>query len=73
MARRLQQSLIRKHSIEIGGVDTSISLEPTFWYELTGIARRNGRTIGQQLAIIGKGQKNRASAVRLAVLALYKR
>jgi predicted DNA-binding ribbon-helix-helix protein len=59
-----------KHSVTIAGHRTSISLEPEFWTSLRGIAARNGRSLGAEIAAIdaARGTRNLSSAIRVAIL-----
>ena len=59
-----------KHSVTIAGHRTSISLEPEFWRALREIAKRNGRSLGAEIATIDaeRGTRNLSSAIRVYVL-----
>jgi predicted DNA-binding ribbon-helix-helix protein len=73
MRRALAPSAIRKHSIEIGGCETSISLEPPFWDGLRRLAQQRGVTLSDLVHAIDQQRttNNLASAVRCAVLEFY--
>ena len=64
---------MKSHSIVIGGLKTSVSLEDPFWNGLREIANRRHQTSAQLVAII-KGDRQHgtlASAIRLFVLGFY--
>ena len=65
---------LRKHSVEIAGHRTSITLEDDFWTGLREIAAARGKTLRALVAEIDakRGDNNLSSAVRLTVLAHYR-
>ena len=68
------ESLVVKHSIDIAGRKTSISLEDVFWNSLREIAHRRKETLSQLIASIDANRKaaNLSSAVRVFVLDFYR-
>ena len=68
------ESLIVKHSIDIAGRKTSISLEDVFWNSLREIAHRRKETLSQLVASIDANRKaaNLSSAIRVFVLDFYR-
>ncbi len=70
--RTWSHSLVRKRSVVVGGMKTSISVEDLFWSELRRSAAAKGRRLNDLLAEIeaamAPGQINLSSAVRLYVL-----
>ncbi len=66
---------IVKRSIEIAGHRTSISLENAFWAALKDIAEAEDRTLRALVAEIDatRGETNLSSAIRLRVLAHYRK
>jgi predicted DNA-binding ribbon-helix-helix protein len=65
---------VHKHSIEIAGHRTSITLEAEFWAALREIAEERRMTLRALVAEIdeGRGEHNLSSAIRLRVLAHYR-
>jgi predicted DNA-binding ribbon-helix-helix protein len=65
---------IVKHSVIIGGRQTSVSLEDAFWKALCQIARRWHVTPPELIREINahRKQDNLSSAIRLFVLEVYK-
>lgn len=65
----------RKRSLTIAGHRTSVSLEEPFWDALKEIAATQGLTVAALIATIDSGREavNLSSALRLHVLAHYKR
>ncbi len=64
--------MITKHSLNLRGHQTSVSLEPEFWEELLRIAAREGVSINFLASQIDEARDentNLASAMRLYVLA----
>lgn len=60
---------IRKHSVNIAGHETSVSLENAFWDGLTNIASQRNLSINDIVAKIDNGRRgNLSSAIRLYVL-----
>jgi predicted DNA-binding ribbon-helix-helix protein len=68
--RRLAVSRVRKRSIRIGGNNTSIGLEDTFWQALREIAVVRNLSIPALVTAIDKDREhtNLASTIRLFVL-----
>ena len=68
------ESLVVKHSIDIAGRKTSISLEDVFWNSLREIAHRRKETLSQLIASIDANRKaaNLSSAIRVFVLDFYR-
>ena len=69
------KSSVKKHSIVLGSLKTSISLEDEFWGSLKDIARRQGKTLTDLLVKINadRDYANLSSAIRLFVLQHYRR
>ena len=67
-------STIVKHTIEVAGRKTSLSLEDAFWQSLKNIARNRRTTLRDLVAKIysDRTHGNLSSAVRLFVLNHYK-
>ena len=67
----LAHSPVIKHSIEIAGRETSISLEDPFWQKLKDIAVCRGMTVRELVAEIDRERTrpNLSSRLRLFVLA----
>ena len=63
-------SAIRKRSVTIGGVATSIAMEDAFWHELRRMADARNQTIAKLVTEIKKlnGKVELSSAVRVFVL-----
>lgn len=63
-----------KHSVEIAGHRTSISLEEPFWTALKDIAAERAVTVRALVAEIdaARGSSNLSSAIRLFVLRRYR-
>jgi predicted DNA-binding ribbon-helix-helix protein len=61
---------IVKHSLNVAGHRTSISLERVFWEELRKIAAARGQSLANLVAAIGAGRggANLSSAIRVFVL-----
>ena len=64
----------RKHSLNIAGHRTSISLEDAFWSALRDIAREEQRPVGDIVAEIdgARGASGLSSAIRVFVLSRYR-
>lgn len=63
--------MIEKHSLNLRGHQTSVSLEPEFWQEFLRIADERNMTINQLASQIDESrglETNLASAIRLNVL-----
>jgi predicted DNA-binding ribbon-helix-helix protein len=61
--------MLRKHSVEIAGHRTSLSLEEPFWRALKGWARERGLSVNALLTEIDSERSgNLSSAVRVALL-----
>lgn len=64
-------SVVRKHSVTIGGHRTSYSIEDPFHQELVGIAAERGMPVAALIAEIDAArlpETNLSSAIRLHVL-----
>ena len=68
------ESLVVKHSIDIAGRKTSISLEDVFWNSLREIAHGRKETLSQLVASIDTNRTaaNLSSAIRVFVLDFYR-
>jgi predicted DNA-binding ribbon-helix-helix protein len=66
---------MRKRSVTLQGHPTSVSLEDQYWAELKRMAAEAGVSIGALVERIDRDRhgKNLSSALRLAVLADFKR
>ncbi len=64
----------RKHSLNIAGHRTSISLEDAFWSALRDIAEEEQRPVGDIVAEIdeARGASGLSSAIRVYVLSRYR-
>jgi predicted DNA-binding ribbon-helix-helix protein len=73
MRERATKSAIIKHSINLGGHRTSVSLENEFWKAVQDIAEERHETVSQVLTSIDAGRQhaNLSSAIRLFVLSHY--
>ena len=59
----------RKHSLEIAGHHTSVTLEDEFWQELKKIAKSRGLSLNALVAQIDETREgNLSSAIRVFVL-----
>lgn len=65
---------VRKHSIKLFGVATSLSLEQTFWHHLKAMADDNALTVAKQIEAIkiSSNCSNLSSGIRVAVLNHFK-
>ena len=65
---------IRKHSLDIAGHRTSVSLEDAFWEALRDIAAAQGVSLASLVARIdaARGGENLSSAIRVFVLTHYR-
>jgi predicted DNA-binding ribbon-helix-helix protein len=70
----MQSPGINKHSIDLAGHKTSVSLEDEFWKSLRHIARGRGKTLTDLLVKIDADREyaNLSSAIRLFVLRYYR-
>lgn len=60
---------MRKHSLEIAGHRTSVTLEDEFWNALRDLAKRQGRSLNVLVAEIDEARDgNLSSAIRVHVL-----
>jgi predicted DNA-binding ribbon-helix-helix protein len=60
---------LRKHSLEIAGHHTSVTLEDEFWQALKALAKTQGRSINALVAEIDETREgNLSSAIRVYVL-----
>ncbi len=66
----LPHSPVVKRSIEIGGRETSVSLEDPFWERLKGMASERGVTVSALVTEIdaARERKNLSSVLRMFVL-----
>ena len=66
----LGKSAVTKRTIEIGGRETSVSLEDPFWDALKVIAHRQGKPLNALVTEIDKtrDRKNLSSKLRMFVL-----
>lgn len=64
---------LEKRSVSLAGHRTSVALEPAFWAELEGAARRRGMALAALIAEIDAGRADPAiplaSALRVFALA----
>ena len=60
----------KKRSLEIEGRQTSVSIEPDFWWELKRIARQRHKSLTELVEVISEQRtgKNLSSEIRLFVL-----
>ena len=67
-------SLVRKRSIVLRGVRTSISLEGEFWFALKEISEQKSLRVRELIEQINNDHKrdNLSSTLRLYVLSYYK-
>jgi predicted DNA-binding ribbon-helix-helix protein len=65
---------MRKHSLDIAGHRTSVSLEDAFWDALRDIAAAQGVSLASLVARIdaARAGENLSSAIRVFVLAHYR-
>ena len=70
----MQPSTVIKHSIDIDGHKTSISLEDAFWNSFKQIAHERGESSTHLVTSINAQHQfaNLSSAIRLFVLEFYK-
>ncbi len=68
------KSLVVKHSVNIGGHKTSVSLEEAFWRALREIAETRDMTLSSLLSEIDVTREtgNLSSNIRLYVLGYYR-
>ena len=66
--------MMKKRSVTVNRKATSVSLEDPFWSALHELAEAKGMTIADLVSEIDKtrGAHNLSSALRLAVLAMYR-
>lgn len=67
-------SAVRKRSVIVRGIKTSVSLEEPFWEALREIARARQTTISGLISSIDlkRGQSNLSSALRVFVLERFR-
>lgn len=67
--------MIAKHSVNVAGHSTSVSLEDEFWVEIKTLAEERGISVAALIAEIDQTRTspNLSSALRLAVLGAMKR
>lgn len=64
-----ERGRIRKHSLEIAGHRTSVSLEDAFWEAFTEMARARGVSVNRLAAEVDRARPgNLSSAIRVFVL-----
>jgi predicted DNA-binding ribbon-helix-helix protein len=68
-------SKVIKRAVTVDGRKTSVSLEDAFWSGLGEIARSRNMTVGALITTINqeRRQSNLSSAIRLFVLAYYRK
>lgn len=73
--RPLGQTVMKNHSVMIGGRNSSISLEDAFWESFCAIAKERKITHSALASEINNagGTGNLSSRIRLAVLAHYQK
>ncbi len=61
---------MKKHSVNIHGHQTSITLEDEFWHALKNAAQEQDKSINKLIAEIDdtRGKNNLSSAIRLYIL-----
>jgi predicted DNA-binding ribbon-helix-helix protein len=66
-------SLVKKHSVLIGGARTSISLEASFWHALRHLAAERSMSVSELVSEIGTaaGRGNLSSAIRVYLINYY--
>jgi predicted DNA-binding ribbon-helix-helix protein len=62
---------IKKWSVVVNGVKTSLSLENEFWIAFDTVARAAGTSKRNVLTTLSEKHTNLSSAVRVAVLTYY--
>ena len=72
--RKVQPSLVKKRSVVVNGVRTSVSIEDQFWDVISRHSLLTGRTIASIVGRIDRTTKrgNLSSAIRLRALELVK-
>jgi predicted DNA-binding ribbon-helix-helix protein len=68
------KSPVVRHTIRLGGHNTSVTLEDAFWQGLKEIARRHRITVSELVGFIDSQRQhsNLSSALRLFVLKFYR-
>jgi len=68
------KSPVVRHTICLGGQNTSVTLEDAFWQGLKEIARRHRMTVSELAGFIDSQRQhnNLSSALRLFVLRFYR-
>lgn len=63
--------MIEKRSVSLAGHRTSVALEPEFWAAAERLAAARGQSLAAWVTAVDRtrGEKNLASALRLALLA----
>lgn len=71
----MTDAAIVKRSVRIAGHSTSVSVEEPFWEALRDIASQRGLSVNALIAAIDAERQttNLSSAIRMAVLAHYRR
>jgi len=69
------ESSVAKRSVVVANHKTSVSIEDEFWVSLKDIAQARRQTLSELLSEIDGGRQrgNLSSAIRLFVLAYYKK
>jgi predicted DNA-binding ribbon-helix-helix protein len=72
MEPNLRGEVMKRHSVDIAGAKTSVSLEDEFWEALKEIANERGTRVNDLLkSIKGGATANLSSTVRLFVLGYF--
>jgi predicted DNA-binding ribbon-helix-helix protein len=68
------KSLIKRRTVAVGRLKTSVSLEDEFWKSLREVADKRGETLSHLVATIDRSRRfdNLSSAIRLFILEFYK-
>lgn len=68
------KSLIKRRTVAVGRLKTSVSLEDEFWKSLREVADKRGETLSHLVATIDRSRQfaNLSSAIRLFILEFYK-
>lgn len=63
--------MIEKRSVSLAGHRTSVALEPEFWAAVERLSEADGLAVSAWVARVdrARGERNLASAIRVAVLA----
>jgi len=73
--QKTHESSVAKRSVVVANHKTSVSIEDDFWVSLKDIAQSRRQTLSDLLSEIDSGRQrgNLSSAIRLFVLAYYKK